>query len=436
VTTSSQVAYSSACGNGGYAATYVVLGTPVAAGTEGFISADLGLGPTAKGQLLSAFFFSYALMQIPIGWCADRFNLKWLYAGMFLLWSLAQGLSGFTTSLAMLMTFRVILGVGESIYLPGGTKIVFWDKTTGQAVLFAGTTVVIAILGLFIAGMPALTATGIAVATVVVVAMAAAVTLLPGLLGLAGTKIDKLSIHRKRHVAKPAHRTFSGRWASHVGNHPVRYAIGSFVALCVLAAPVLAMRIGTPDDGNAAKGTTERTAYDELADGFGRGFNGPIQVVVNNSGVQADAPMAGMTADQWKDVIEVSLNGFFNVTQPLLLPMLGTRWGRIVSISSLAGVIGNRGQSNYAAAKAGLHGASKSLAIELASRGVTVNVVAPGLIESPATRRSFKPEHVESLVPMKRVGTPEEVAALVAFLVSEQAGYITGQVIGINGGVA
>jgi 3-oxoacyl-[acyl-carrier protein] reductase len=146
--------------------------------------------------------------------------------------------------------------------------------------------------------------------------------------------------------------------------------------------------------------------------------------------------MAGMTADQWKDVIEVSLNGFFNVTQPLLLPMLGTRWGRIVSISSLAGVIGNRGQSNYAAAKAGLHGASKSLAIELASRGVTVNVVAPGLIESPATRRSFKPEHVESLVPMKRVGTPEEVAALVAFLVSEQAGYITGQVIGINGGVA
>jgi 3-oxoacyl-[acyl-carrier protein] reductase len=163
---------------------------------------------------------------------------------------------------------------------------------------------------------------------------------------------------------------------------------------------------------------------------------GPIQVVVNNSGVQADAPMAGMTADQWKDVIEVSLNGFFNVTQPLLLPMLGTRWGRIVSISSLAGVIGNRGQSNYAAAKAGLHGASKSLAIELASRGVTVNVVAPGLIESPATRRSFKPEHVESLVPMKRVGTPEEVAALVAFLVSEQAGYITGQVIGINGGVA
>ena len=163
---------------------------------------------------------------------------------------------------------------------------------------------------------------------------------------------------------------------------------------------------------------------------------GPIQVVVNNSGIHADAPMAGMTQDQWKDVIEVSLNGFFHVTQPLLLPMMGTRWGRIVSISSLAAVIGNRGQANYAAAKAGLHGASKSLAIELASRGITVNVVAPGMIESTATRQAFTPEQVQSLVPMKRVGTPEEVASLVAFLTSEEAGYITGQVIGINGGLA
>lgn len=164
--------------------------------------------------------------------------------------------------------------------------------------------------------------------------------------------------------------------------------------------------------------------------------DGPIQVVVNNAGIHDDAPMAGMTEDQWKQVIDLSLNGFFHVTQPLLLPMIGTRWGRIVSISSLAGVTGNRGQTNYAAAKAGLHGASKSLAIELASRGITVNVVAPGLIESPATRQSFKPEQVAALVPMKRVGTPEEVAALVSFLASEQAGYITGQIIGINGGMA
>lgn len=164
--------------------------------------------------------------------------------------------------------------------------------------------------------------------------------------------------------------------------------------------------------------------------------DGPIQIVVNNAGLHDDAPMAGMTREQWTKVIGVSLNGFFNVTQPLLLPMIGTRWGRIISISSVAGVIGNRGQTNYAAAKAGLHGASKSLAIELASRGITVNVVAPGLIESPETRASFKPEQIEAIVPMKRVGRAEEVAALVSFLASEQAGYITGQVIGINGGMA
>ena len=163
---------------------------------------------------------------------------------------------------------------------------------------------------------------------------------------------------------------------------------------------------------------------------------GPIQVLVNNAGMHEDAPMAGMTADQWKRVIDVSLNGFFHVTQPLLLPMIGTRWGRIVSLSSLAAIIGNRGQTNYAAAKAGLHGASKSLALELASRGVTVNVVAPGLIESPAVRQAFTSAQVESLVPMKRVGTAEEVASLVSFLVSDQAGYVTGQVIGIDGGMA
>jgi 3-oxoacyl-[acyl-carrier protein] reductase len=162
----------------------------------------------------------------------------------------------------------------------------------------------------------------------------------------------------------------------------------------------------------------------------------PVQVLVNNAGVHDDAPLAGMTGTQWDRVIDVSLNGFYNVTHPLLLSMIRTRWGRIVNVSSVAGVIGNRGQVNYAAAKAGLHGATMSLSLELASRGITVNAVAPGVIASPVTKEAFPKETIDSLVPMKRAGTTEEVAALVAFLVSEQAGYITGQVISINGGMA
>jgi 3-oxoacyl-[acyl-carrier protein] reductase len=161
----------------------------------------------------------------------------------------------------------------------------------------------------------------------------------------------------------------------------------------------------------------------------------PIQILINNAGVNDDAVMPGMTHEQWSRVIDTSLNGFFNVTQPLLMPMIRTRWGRIVSMSSLAALIGNRGQANYAAAKAGLHGASRVLASELASRGITVNVVAPGIIESPMAAHAFAQETIERIVPMKRAGKPEEVADLVSFLVSERAGYISGQVISINGGM-
>lgn len=160
---------------------------------------------------------------------------------------------------------------------------------------------------------------------------------------------------------------------------------------------------------------------------------GPIQVLINNAGVHADAPLAGMSLEQWRLPIEVCLHGFFNVTQPLLLPMIGTRWGRIINISSLTGVIGNRGQTNYAAAKAGLHGATKALALELASRGITVNAIAPGLIAGGDTTTVFDTDTVKRMVPMKRAGSPEEVAALVGFLASEPAAYLTGQIINLNG---
>jgi len=161
--------------------------------------------------------------------------------------------------------------------------------------------------------------------------------------------------------------------------------------------------------------------------------DGAIQIIVNNAGIHDDAVMPGMRPEQWTRVIDVSLNGFFNVTQPLLMPMIGKRWGRIINLSSLAAVMGNRGQVNYAAAKAGLHGATKSLALELASRGITVNAVAPGIIVSPMIESAFPKETINSMVPMKRAGKPEEVADLIAFLASDRAAYISGQIISING---
>jgi len=189
----------------------------------------------------------------------------------------------------------------------------------------------------------------------------------------------------------------------------------------------------------AAGGSADALAFD-IADPVatqtamtGLTADQPVQIVVHCAGIHLDGPLAGMSDDRWHRVINVSLHGFFHVTRPLLLPMLRTRWGRIVALSSTAGQTGNRGQANYAAAKAGLHGAVLSLAKEVATRGVTANVIAPGIIASTMTEGLFDPARVQQLVPMGRMGRPDEVAAVATFLASEAASYVSGQVIGVNG---
>ena len=177
---------------------------------------------------------------------------------------------------------------------------------------------------------------------------------------------------------------------------------------------------------------SDREATTGAIEGLLKNDDRPIGVLVNNAGVVADAAFPMMDQDQWARVTRTTLDGFFNVTHPLTMHMVGQRWGRIVNLSSITGLRGNKGQVNYAAAKAGIVGATKSLAIELAKRNITVNAVAPGLIETDMI--SDVPDFVLKQIPVRRVGQPEEVAALVGFLASERAAYITGQVIRIDGG--
>ncbi len=214
-----------------------------------------------------------------------------------------------------------------------------------------------------------------------------------------------------------------GRDGAHVIVHAnSRRDAAEATALAIIAAGGSAEAVAFDVTDRAAT----RDACEQLA------ASGVVQIIVNNAGVHDDAAFPALREDQWRRVIDVSVDGFFNVTQALVMPMIRTRWGRIVNLSSIASITGNRGQVNYAAAKGAINSATKSLALELASRGITVNAVAPGIIDA-GMAASFDRAIIDKLVPMKRAGRSDEVAALIAFLVSDEAAYISGQVVSING---
>src|ERR1700730_17719436 len=205
---------------------------------------------------------------------------------------------------------------------------------------------------------------------------------------------------------------------------------GTSAAETIVSEIVTAGRRAAAVQFDLTDAAATRTAVESLLE------DGPVQVLVNNAGIHDDAAFPGMSSAQWHRVIDLSVNGFYNVTQPLLLPMIRTRWGRIVNLSSVSALLGNRGQVNYAAAKGALNAATKALSLEVAGWGIPVNAVAPGIISTRMGHAAFDATAIATLVPMKRAGSAEEVASLVGFLASEEAAYITGQVISINGGMS
>jgi 3-oxoacyl-[acyl-carrier protein] reductase len=213
----------------------------------------------------------------------------------------------------------------------------------------------------------------------------------------------------------------------------------------VVPTDVVDPGLGAPEPAGGGPGRVAGVVLMNVTDGaaadaaFGRilSEHGRVDILVNNAGITRDQLLMRMKREDWDRVLEVNLSGAFVCTQAVLRPMLKQRAGRIISISSVVGQMGNAGQSNYAASKAGLIGFSKSLAREVAARNITVNVVAPGLIDTDMTR-ALPPDvqaEWQSKVPLGRFGTPEDVAAAVCFLASDEASYVTGQVLAVNGGM-